>query len=256
MAETASRVETTGGVETVARAEPAETASRVETTGGVETVARAEPAETASRPGPVEPDNSPADHRKAPRRRGEVLERAIFDATLAELDQVGYLNLSLERVAQRARTGNASLYRRWSSRAELVVEAIRYVVPDREEPPDTGTVRGDLLTLLRKMAARQAGPTGEVIRGVIAESLGNERVRAARARLASHRDQQVLEILRRGAARGEVRPGALTPEIAGVGPALLMSHFLLHGAPIPDRVVTGIVDQVLVVLISPRTRYG
>ncbi len=181
-----------------------------------------------------------------------MLERAIFEATLAELDEVGYLNLSMERVAQRARTGNASLYRRWPSRAELVVEAIRYVVPDREDPPDTGTVRGDLLALLRGTAARQAGPTGEVIRGVIAESLGNERVRSARARLASYRNQQVLEILRRGAARGEVRSEALTTEIAGVGPALLLSHFLLHGAPIPDVVLIGIVDEVVMVLISPR----
>jgi AcrR family transcriptional regulator len=195
---------------------------------------------------------APADHRKAPRRRGEVLERAIFEATLAELHEAGYLNLSIERVAQRARTGNASIYRRWPSRAELVLEAIRHIVPDREELPDTGTVRGDLLALLRTMAARQAGPTGEVIRGVIAESLGNERIRAARARLANYRNQQVLEILRRGAARGEVRPGALTAQIAGVGPTLLMNHFLLHGAPIPDEVLTSTLDQVVMALISPR----
>jgi AcrR family transcriptional regulator len=217
-----------------------------------ETAGRPAAAETAAGAETAETCDAAADHRKAPRRRGEVLERAIFEATLAELDEVGYLNLSMERVAQRARTGNASLYRRWPSRAELVLEAIRYVVPDREDLPDTGTVRGDLLALLRTAAARQAGPTGEVIRGVIAESFGNERVRAARARLASYRNQQVLEILRRAAARGEVRPGALTPQIAGVGPALLMSHFLLHGAPIPDWVLTGIVDQVVLVLISPR----
>jgi AcrR family transcriptional regulator len=117
---------------------------------------------------------------------------AIYDATLAELREVGYLNLSMERVAQRARTGNASLYRRWASRAELVIDAVSSIVPEREEIPDTGSVRGDLLALLRQACARQAGPAGEVMRGVIAESLGNTRVHAARARLA---DQTLVEIV-------------------------------------------------------------
>ena len=102
----------------------------------------------------------PADHRRAPRRRGEILERAIYDATLAELREVGYLNLSMERVAQRARTGNASLYRRWASRAELVIDAVSSVVPERDELPDTGSVRGDLLALLRQTCARQAAGRG------------------------------------------------------------------------------------------------
>jgi len=192
------------------------------------------------------------DHRKAPRRRGEALESAIYDATLAELREVGYLNLSLERVAQRARTGNASLYRRWPSRAELVIDAISHAVPEHEELPDTGSVRGDLLALLRLACARQAGPAGEVMRGVIAESLGNERVHAARARLADYRTGQVLEVLRRGADRGEVRPEAVVPAVASVGPMLVMSAFLLRGEPASDETVTEIVDQVLLPLVARR----
>src|SRR5215472_6934337 len=192
------------------------------------------------------------DHRKAPRRRGEALESAIYDATLAELREVGYLNLSLERVAQRARTGNASLYRRWPSRAELVIDASSHAVPEHEELPDTGSVRGDLLALLRLACARQAGPAGEVMRGVIAESLGNERVHAARARLADYRTGQVLEVLRRGADRGDIRPEAVVPAVASVGPMLVMSAFLLRGEPASDETVTEIVDQVLLPLVARR----
>ena len=71
-----------------------------------------------------------ADHRKGPRRRGEALFQAIYDATLAELVASGYAGMAMERVAARARTSKASLYRRWPSRAELVADAIRHCVAD------------------------------------------------------------------------------------------------------------------------------
>jgi AcrR family transcriptional regulator len=192
-----------------------------------------------------------ADHRRAPRRRGAALEHAIFDAALAELSEVGYLNLSMERVAQRARTGNASLYRRWPTRAELVIEAIRHVAPNAELP-DTGCVRDDMLALLRGLCALQAGPAGEVMRGVIAESVGNTRANLARVRLAETRTEQFLAILRRGAERGQVHKKAATPLLAGIAPALVMHHYLLHGAPPPDAHLIEIVDKVVMPLVTTR----
>jgi AcrR family transcriptional regulator len=193
---------------------------------------------------------TPVDHRRAPRRRGAVLEQAIFEATLAELSEVGYLNLSMERVAQRARTGNASLYRRWSTRAELVVEAIRHVAPDDAALPDTGRVREDMLALLRGLCALQAGPAGEVMRGVIAESVGTMQADLARARLAETRTAQFLAVLRRGAERGQVRGEAATPLLAGIAPALVMHHYLLHGAPPPDPRLVEIVDKIVMPLVT------
>src|SRR5262249_60552442 len=64
-------------------------------------------------------DPDPIDHRKGPRRRGDVLYSAIFEATLDELTDVGYAELRMERIASRARASKGSLYGRWSSRAEL-----------------------------------------------------------------------------------------------------------------------------------------
>jgi AcrR family transcriptional regulator len=190
------------------------------------------------------------DHRRAPRRRGAVLEQAIFEATLAELSEVGYLNLSMERVAQRARTGNASLYRRWPTRAELVIEAIRHVALDDAELPKTGRVRDDMLSLLRGLCALQAGPAGEVMRGVIAESVGNTRANLARARLAETRTEQFLAVLRRGAERGQVSKQAATPLLAGIAPALVMHHYLLHGTSPPDHRLVEIVDKVVMPLVT------
>src|SRR5882762_2239569 len=110
---------------------------------------------------------STADHRKAPRRRGEALVAASFEATLVELAEHGYAELSMERVACRARDSKGSLYRRWPSRAELIGDAMQYQRPHGVEAPDTGNVHDDLLGYLRSFAALFNGATGDAVRGLI-----------------------------------------------------------------------------------------
>ena len=190
------------------------------------------------------------DHRKGPRRRGDELNRAIFTATLEELVEVGYPRLTMERVAERARTSKASLYRRWAGRAELLMDAILHMFPTVDDLPDTGELRGDLLTALRTMADALNSPVGIAARAVITEiDVDRDALHRHRDRFVQRRNQLMLDLLRRAAARGEVRPGALTPRVASVGPALMRDHFLSCGGPIPDEVIVEIVDEVLVPLI-------
>lgn len=191
------------------------------------------------------------DHRKSPRRRGEVLLAAIFDAALAELAESGYAELSMERVACRARASKGSLYRRWPSRAELVGDALGYHRPPGVQVPDTGNVRDDLLGYLRGVAEVLNSSDGEAIRGLLAEMVRDpELSRMVRERFIEPGMAQMLEVLRRGAVRGEVQPARLTPRIASVGPWLLRNHFLVYGAPVPDEVVEEIVDDVVMPIIS------
>lgn len=190
------------------------------------------------------------DHRSKPRRRGQVLDRAIFEAALAELAGVGYAHFTMGRVAERAGTGRASLYRRWPGRAELVLDAVRHAVVDSVVVADHGALRADLLALFRSAADLLAGPVGEATRGLLAESLHDPVLTtAARSQLPGAGCELVLEILRRAAVRGEVRPRALTPRVADVGPSLLRLHFLIHGAPIGDEVLAEIVDEVILPLV-------
>ncbi len=192
------------------------------------------------------------DHRKGLRRRGAALYAAIFEATLDELTAVGYSKLKMEHVANRARASKGSLYRRWSSRAELVTDAVHHTLPGWSDPPDTGTVREDVLLCLRRFATLLNGPSGEAIRGLMAETIRNpDLTEVIRIRFIEPVVDRFLDILRRGAARGEVRATALTPRIASVGPDLLRQHFLVHHAPIPDRVLIEIVDDVIIPLIRP-----
>lgn len=190
------------------------------------------------------------DHRRAPRRRGDALIEAIFEATLAELGEVGYAELTMERVASRAKASKGSLYRRWSSRIELVADAMAHRRPHDIELPDTGNVRDDLLGFLRQLTEIHDGPSGEATHGLMVEVIRHpELMKAVRLRFIDPAIAMALEILRRGAVRGEVRPTALTHRIASVGPSLLRQHFLLFGAPIPDSVIYEILDEVLMPLI-------
>jgi AcrR family transcriptional regulator len=207
--------------------------------------------------GPAAATAGGADHRTRPRRRGEALSAAIFAATLAELSEVGYSRLAMERIAARAGASKASLYKRWSNRAELVVAALQHQSPAPESAPDTGNLRGDALALLRHAAARLDGVFGQAVRGLMAETLIDpDRTASLRPNMFTPRNRLMREILDRAVARGEITPGAVTPRLIELAPALLDHHFLIHGAPIPDEVLTGIVDEVLLPLLATAAERG
>lgn len=84
----------------------------------------------------------------------------------------------------------------------------------------------------------------------MAETIRNpELMEVIRIRFIDPSISLFLDVLRRGAVRGEVRAAALTPRVASVGPALVRQHFLIHHPPIPDRVLVEIVDEVILPLI-------
>jgi AcrR family transcriptional regulator len=202
---------------------------------------------------PVPESAGGADRRGRPRRRGEELYAAIFEATLAELSEVGYSRLAMERIAARAGASKASLYKRWPSRAELVIAALHHqsIDPEPLPAPDTGSVRDDVLTMLRHGAALLNGVFGDAVRGLMAETLTDpDRTAPLRPNMFTARNRLMREILDRAAARGEIRPAAVTPQLIGLAPALVDHHFLMHGAPIPDDVLTGIVDNILLPLLT------
>lgn len=197
------------------------------------------------------------DHRTLPRRRGRVLHQAILDAALAELAEVGYANLTMERVAVRAKASKASVYGRWPSRIELVMDVFYHLIPDPASPPDTGTLRCDLLATFRQTAELLAGPAGEALRGLLGDVLPDP-TRTAEMRRHSHQHgRRTLEVITaRALERGEISAAAVTPLRLEAGPAMLRYYFLFQGFPVPDAVIVGIVDDVIVPLLTdPRMEH-
>jgi AcrR family transcriptional regulator len=191
------------------------------------------------------------------RRRGETLERAIFDAVFDQLQAVGYVGLTMEGVAAGAHTGKAALYRRWPCKEDLVVDALNHALPSPTDLPDHGDVRDDLLDLLRRMTAMLNSPTGCALQCLMAEiDRDHPFARLLHQRVKEPRKQMFLTLLRRGADRGQVRPNAASPLVAEVGPALVMQRFLADGPPVPDAYIVSVVDDVVVPLLRVPAEAG
>jgi AcrR family transcriptional regulator len=195
------------------------------------------------------------DHRTLPRRRGDVLNSAIFEATLDELAEVGYAKLTMERVAARAGASKASVYRRWPSRMELVLDAVHHLAPDPTDIPDTGSLRGDTLAFLRAAAKLLAGPGGEALRGLLGDALADpSRTLELRSHSQGTGHRIMQEIVQRAVTRGEINSAAITPRRLHVAQAMLREQFLFHGPPIPDAVIVEIVDETVLPLFLGRVQ--
>ena len=183
------------------------------------------------------------DHRTRPRRRGEVLNSAIYQATLDELTEVGYARLTMERVAERAGASKASLYRRWASRMELALDAVHHLAPDPASAPDTGSLRGDLLSWMRLAGHLLDGPAGEALRGLLGDALSDpSRTLELRRRSRGTGHRAMQEITGRSVKRGEIDAAAVTPRRLDVGQSMLREQLLVSEAPIPDTMIMEMVD--------------
>lgn len=170
----------------------------------------------------------------------------MFEATLEELAQRGYSQLSLERVARRAGVHKTTLYRRWGTREALVFEVMLERASEQVPVPDTGSLRKDLLQLARTAVANASSPAVEAVtRTVIAELPHNRVLAEASRRFWEERMELDGEIVKRAIARGEV-PEGTNPRLvveAVLGP-LHLRH-LISGEPAEDRVIQHVVNLAL-----------
>ena len=189
------------------------------------------------------------------RRRGAALEDAILKAAAEELRSVGYAGMTMDRVAQRASTNKNAIYRRWPSRAALGIAAYRYLADAQLHVPDTGTLRGDALALLRAANMTWSSPQGAVLRDLLAAATDEPDLLTLLREQAgvSNTDAAWLTLLERAAARGEAATAAAHPRVASVPMMLLRGEYAVRGLPeVPDEVLTEIVEEVFLPLVRGR----
>jgi AcrR family transcriptional regulator len=139
----------------------------------------------------------------AGRPRSEEAHRAILDATLALLVEVGYSGLTVEGIAQRAGVGKATIYRRWASKLPLVIEAFGEL-PGFEDA-DTGTLAGDLEQMLRGyLRVYHTSPLGAVVPSLAGELPHNPELMELFAPVVRSRRQPLNHALERAIARAEI----------------------------------------------------
>jgi len=171
--------------------------------------------------------------RKPGRPRSAQAHKAIIDATLELLAEEGFQGLSIEAVAARAGVGKTTIYRRWSSKEELVMEAVRHVQIDVPFV-DTGNFRNDLVVLLKTVyQGFMAYPhpfLGKLLLKFIGEYLTNPEIfQDALIQLTFPRFQRFIHMVEQAQAREEIR-GDIDPELVlGLVAGSLYFRWIMHG---------------------------
>jgi AcrR family transcriptional regulator len=193
------------------------------------------------------------------RRRGAALEDAIVAAAYDELSVVGYAAFTVEAVAARAKTGKASIYRRWPSKQLLVLDALLLQLPTAADCgivpdiPDDVTTADALRNVAQVIAGVMVSPAGVAMRAIKCEAaIDPELARVIDERFQEPRRQALLSLLARGVSRGEVRPEAVTPLIADILPAVITHRIVFQGQAITKQILLDMMDQVMLPIISPR----
>lgn len=185
------------------------------------------------------------------RRRGAALEQAILEAAWAELNAVGYAALTIEAVATRAGTSKPVIYRRWSSKAELVLTAWGSRAPMPTRRIDTGALRSDLISMFERIARRAEGTMSEAIAGVMGEAFRQPEVAALlRDRLrTAPLTGWVSAIVERAVERGELPRVEVTPRVGRLPLDLIRYETTVGEVPIPDETIAELVDEIYLPLL-------
>jgi AcrR family transcriptional regulator len=183
------------------------------------------------------------------RRRGAVLEEALLDAAWTELSSQGYFNFTFEGVIKRAGTSRSVLYRRWPNKLSLALAAVlRYIKANPIHVPDMGSVRDELILLLRKYADR----TPPAATRLLLEMTGD--MAAAGDSFAHERFREDLlgDIIKRGVARGEIDASKLSARMIAVPTVLVLFELMVTLREISDEAIVEIVDQVFLPAVRPQ----
>jgi AcrR family transcriptional regulator len=181
------------------------------------------------------------------RPRSERSHRAILDAANEILEERGFVDLTMDEVAQRGGVSKATIYRWWPTKGMLVFEAFTANFLARQPTPDTGSLRGDLLAALRSWIRTVKGTvTGRTLVGLIAEVQRDpDLAELWRERFVTRVRAQHRLIFDRALGRGEI--------LADVDPDVMLDllfgsayHRLLQShLPLTDRFAQAVVDMMV-----------
>ncbi|WP_253866891.1 TetR/AcrR family transcriptional regulator [Mycobacterium asiaticum] len=172
-------------------------------------------------------------------------EAELLAVTLQLLQEHGYDRLTVEAVAVTARASKATVYRRWPSKAELVLAAFIEGIRPIAVPPNTGTLRGDLLQLGEAICL-QGHQQASTIRAVLVEVSRHPALRdAMQHRFLDQRKALFQHVFHQAIERGEISEDAVKEELWDILPNYLIFRCILPGRPPTLETVRALVDDFL-----------
>ncbi|MGZ4682463.1 MAG: TetR/AcrR family transcriptional regulator, partial [Acidimicrobiales bacterium] len=180
------------------------------------------------------------------RPRSIEVDQAILAAALRMLGEHGFDGLTMEGVASEAGVGKATLYRRWPSKTDLVLDAIRSLKPIVDHP-DNGDLRSDLIELVTgALSWGGDGEYTEVVSALISEMRRNtELATVYREQFLAPRRAESLVMIQRGIDRGEVRPDVDVDLVLDMLIGTIIYRSMITGGELSEAMAERAVDQVL-----------
>ncbi len=173
-------------------------------------------------------------------------ETELLAVTLQLLQEHGYDRLTVDAVAATARASKATVYRRWPSKAELVLAAFIEGIRQVAVPPETGTLRGDLLRL-GEIVCQEVGQHAGTIRAVLVEVCRNPALNdVMRRQFIEQRKALIHHVLRQAVDRGEIKESAISDELWDLLPGYLIFRSVIPNNPPTAETVQALVDDVII----------
>ena len=177
---------------------------------------------------------------------------ASRDATWAELLDHGYSGVTFEGVARRAKTGKPVLYRRYSSRAQMVTDAL----PTLRTPPaavPSQNLRDDIVTMVESLSNQWHEIGTDTYRSLIAES-DDATLQTFQTKVAAQTDHTIRRALEAARDRGEIGPAEISDRVAHSILALMRNELLFARNPIQSSTVAELVDDIYLPAIDAASR--
>jgi AcrR family transcriptional regulator len=183
--------------------------------------------------------------RRPGRPRDARADEVILAAAAKVLAEQGPAGFTVDAVAAQAGCGKATIYRRWPSRSELLLETAELAAVE-VPTPDTGSVREDLTVLLGGLAGKMRGTSAaRLLPAVLAEAAVNPEMRETFARFAHERRSRCYNVVVRGIERGELRADTDADVVTDMLAGPIFQRVLFNHLPIDDGLVERTLHSIL-----------
>jgi AcrR family transcriptional regulator len=194
-------------------------------------------------------DQAVADAPKLGRRRDPAKDQKILDAAVEVLAETGFDGMTIDMVASRAGAGKATVYRRWASKNELVLDAVACMKKgdlDTLQIPDTGSLRGDLVAMIRPPSINDAERKLKVMAGLASMlSSAPELADAANEAIVEPRARINRMLLNRAIERGEISSDVDIQLISLISPSMVAYRTLIMRKPVDREFLITLIDGVV-----------
>lgn len=190
--------------------------------------------------------------RARPGGRATKVIAAVHAAALEILQEVGYEQFELPEVAARAGVNKTTVYRRWPTKGELVMEIALVRMEQDVAMPDTGTLQGDLsMLMLTISSALQSVLVGGLLQAAVTPGNGIEVLKQASTHFWSQRLTISGQLVKRAAERGELPPDTSARKLFEFACSPLLFRSIATGETLTENEITEIARRAVLAFKSP-----